>query len=125
MVPTGFTPLDNAESKAARHLPGDKFVEAGDQHAGANGVHRLTRNELGLDGHAQVETELQQQLVEVVIFTSTLLDVVDAFEQRVLQLFKIRLPGTDVRGVKVAYEILVFLSDFFAERRSIPPKDWR
>ena len=52
-------PLGNSEGQRLDLLPGDFFVEAGDQRAGADGAHGLTRDGPALDGHTDVEPQLQ------------------------------------------------------------------
>ena len=78
-------PLGNTKGQRIDFLPVNMLVETDDQRPGTNGAHGLARDGPGLDGHAQVEAELKQQLVEDVVLASIRFDVVDAVEQRSFQ----------------------------------------
>ncbi len=80
---------------------GDFFVEAGDQRAAADGAHGLARDGPGLDGHAEIVSELEQKLVKDIFLTSVRFDVVDAVEQRTFEIVAVRLPRADVGGIEL------------------------
>ena len=96
-----FVPLGNAEGQRIDFPSVNMLVEAGEQRPGTDGVHSLACNDLGLDGHAQVETELKQQLVEDVVLASIRFDVVDTVEQRSFQVVAVRLPNADIGRVEL------------------------
>ena len=93
--------LGNAKGQRLHFLSGDLFVEAGEQRASADGVDGLARDVPGVDGHAEIEAELEQQFTENVLLTSVSLDVIDAVEQRLVQIFAVRLPGADVGRISL------------------------
>ena len=94
-------PLSNSESQRLDLLPGDLLVEAGDQRPGADGAHGLARDGPGLDRHAEIVSELEQQLVKNIFLTSVRFDVVDAVEQRTFEIVAVRLPRADVGGIEL------------------------
>ena len=54
-----------------------------------------------LDGHAEVEAELEQQLVEHVRLGAVGLQVLHGVEQRLVEVVAVRLPRADVAGVEL------------------------
>ena len=52
-------PLGNAKGQRLSPLPRDILVKAGNQRSSADGANELARDDLGLDGHAEVKPQLQ------------------------------------------------------------------
>ncbi len=94
-------PLGNTKGQRLHLLPGDLLVEAGDQRPGADGAHGLARDGPGLDGHAEIVSELEQKLVKDIFLTSVRFDVVDTVEKRTFEIVAVRLPGADVGGIEL------------------------
>ena len=94
-------PLGNTKGQRLHLLPSNLFVETGDQRAAADGAHGLARDGPGLDGHAEIVSELEQKLVKDIFFTSVRFDVVDTVEKRTFEIVAVRLPGADVGGIEL------------------------
>lgn len=62
-----FAPGDHAVGQRLDLFAGYFFGQADDQRAGADVMHRLARERARFDRHAQIETKLQQQLVEHIV----------------------------------------------------------
>ena len=87
---------------AARLRRGDLSGEADEQHAAADAVHGLAGDRLLLDGHAEVEAELEQQLEEDVLLGAVGLRGVRRWSSSVSAEFvAVRLPCPDVAGVEL------------------------
>ena len=119
-----LVPLDDALRQRLHLAALDLLGEAGDQDAAADGVHVLAGDRARLDGHAEVEAELEQQLVEDVRLGAVGLQVLDGVEQRLVEVVAVRLPRADVAGVEledaeaeVAANIGFSSLIFFAARR--------
>ena len=54
-----------------------------------------------LDGHGQVEAELEEQLEEDVLLGAVGLQVLDVIFQRLLEVVAVRFPRPDVAGVEL------------------------
>ena len=118
-----FVPVGYSERQRLDLGAGDGLVEAGDQGACTYGVHELSGDGQGFHGYAEIETELQQQLVEDVLFASISLDVVNVVEQCCFDVVGCRLPFADVGCVELEHakaevsdECEVLLLDFLQRR---------
>ena len=78
------------------HVLGQAIVKADDQRAAADGMHGLARNRLRLDRYAEIEAELQQQLIEHVLFLAALDKVFGILQQTVFEVGGIGVPGANV-----------------------------
>ena len=83
------TPIGNPESERFDFFPGYVWVKACDQRTVTDGTHELTRDDSCFNGQAKVESQLEQQFVENVFFIPIRFDVIDAVEQRSLQIIVI------------------------------------
>jgi hypothetical protein len=64
-------------------------------------VDRLARYRLGFDRHGELEAELEKELEEDILFGAIGFHVLDRIEERLRQIFTVRVPGADVRGVEL------------------------
>ena len=71
--------------------------KADDQRAAADGMDGLACDGLRLDRHAEIEPELEQQLIEHILLAAALHEVLGVFQQAVFKIGRVRLPGADVR----------------------------
>ena len=61
----------------------------------------FARDGPGLDGHAEIVSELEQKLVKDIFFASIRFDVVDAVEQCTFEIVAVRFPRADVGGIEL------------------------
>ena len=94
-----LVPVDHTERQRFDICNSNPFGEAHQKRPSADTLYLLSAEGLLLDGHTQVKPKLQQQFVEDVNLVPVGFDVVDAFEQCLVQVIAVRFPGANVGGV--------------------------
>ena len=93
-----LVPVHDAEGQRLDFLSGDLRGEADEQRAGADAVDGLASEGLLLDGHGQVEAELEEQLEEDIRLGAVGLEVLDRFFERLREVLAVRFPRPNVTG---------------------------
>jgi hypothetical protein len=95
-----LVPFDDPEGQWLDLVASDLGSETNDERTRANAVDCFPGNGLLLDWHAEVETELEEQLVEDVRLGPVDPKMLYAQLQRLFHIFADWLPGSDVRAIE-------------------------
>ena len=93
-------PADDTQRQGFDFVPADLFRQTGKEHTAADGMDGLAGNVPVFHGHAEVQAELEQQLVEQISLAAARFDVLNGIEQGLFQVVSVRLPGANVAGVE-------------------------